>query len=188
MQELTQMLVDYSKGDRSKGDQIYTAMYSELKKLAVGYMRKEDASHTLQATSLVNEAFCKLVDINSLDWQSRSHFLAMAATSMRRILIDHARGKKAERRGGEEKNLSYDEEIHGLAGGVNIEGDIDVLALNDAMEKLTEFDERKSKIVELRFFGGLSVEETASVLEIGTATVKREWAMAKSWLFREMSA
>ncbi len=156
-------------------------VYDELYRVAANYLRKERSDHTLQPTALVNEAYLKLVDISSVEWQDRAHFFAVSSNVMRRILVDHARAQKTDKRGGDAQKVEFDEAI-----SFSKEKEVDLLALNDALEKLAEIDERQSRIVELRFFGGLSVEETAEVLDVSARTVKREWAMAKAWLYQQM--
>jgi RNA polymerase sigma-70 factor, ECF subfamily len=181
---ITQLLIQYGKGDADALQNLLPAVYQELRKLAQSYMRKESASHTLQPTALVHEAYFKLVDQKSVAWQNRSHFFGIAAQAMRRILIDHARVKHAEKRGGDHTRVSFEEQFHSNSPS----GEPDLLALNDALEKLTALDERQGKVVELRYFGGLGIEEIAEVLQTSPATVKRDWTMAKAWLSRELSA
>jgi RNA polymerase sigma factor (TIGR02999 family) len=144
-------------------------------------MAGERAGHSLQATALVNEAFLRLVDVRRVNWQDRAHFLAVSARLMRRILVDHARARRYQKRGGGAAKVTFDEALM-----VSEEPGQDLVALDDALEVLARFDERKSKVVELRFFGGLSVEETASVLKVSPDTVMRDWRLAKAWLLREM--
>jgi RNA polymerase sigma factor (TIGR02999 family) len=144
-------------------------------------MRHEGAGHSLQATALVNEAYLRLVDANDVEWHDRAHFLAVAARVMRRILVDHARSRRAEKRGGHAANVTFDEALV-----VTNEPGQDFVALDDALQVLAKFDERKSRVIELRFFGGLSVEDTASILKVSPATVMGDWRLAKAWLRREM--
>lgn len=158
-------------------------VYDELHRVAARYLRKERSDHTLQPTALVNEAYLKLVDISSVEWQDRAHFFAVSSNVMRRILVDYARAEITEKRGGELQKVELDEAV-----SFSKETQIDLLELNDALEKLAELDQRQSQIVEMRFFGGLSVEETAEVLKVSTRTIKREWAMAKAWLFQQMNS
>jgi RNA polymerase sigma-70 factor, ECF subfamily len=178
--EVTRLLFDLQKGSRTASEQLIPLVYSELHDLAVRYMRSERADHTLQPTALVHEAFLKLVDQRAVSWQNRAHFFGIAAQAMRRILVDHARRKRATKREGGHR-VTLDE---GLA--VAAERSIDLLALDDALEKLRALDERQHRVVELRFFGGLEVEQVAEVLGISTATVKRDWTFAKAWLQREL--
>ena len=153
-----------------------------MRRLARRYLARERRGHTLQATALVNEAYLRLVDVRRVDWQNRAHFLAMAARVMRRILVHAARAKGYQKRGGKAVRVTFDE---GLPVAAPEEPDI--VAIHQALEALTRVDERKSRVVELRFFGGLSIEETASVLNVSSDTVKRDWRLARAWLLREMS-
>ena len=156
-------------------------VYDELRRLAYGYMAREHPGHTLQATALVNEAYLRLVDGEAVAWNDRVHFLAVSARVMRRILVDHARARRAQKRGGHAARVTFDEALV-----VSDEPRQDFVALDDALAALAAFDERKSRVVELRFFGGLSVEETASVLKVSPETVMRDWRLSKAWLQREM--
>ena len=158
-------------------------IYSDLRQLASAYLRREGPGHTLQSTALVHEAFLRLVDQRDTHWKSRAHFFGIAARMIRRILVDHARQQKAEKRGGGAICLELDEAMARPG-----ERDMDVVALDDALAKLADLDGRQSQSIELRFFGGLSIEETAEVVKLSPATVKREWAMARAWLYRELSA
>lgn len=180
--EVTRLLRNWSGGDENALDQLTPVVYDELRRLAASYMRRERQDHTLQSTALVNEAYLKLVDQKNVVWQNRAHFFGIAAQMIRRILVDHARAHKAEKRGGGAGVLSLDEAI-----GVPEKHDVEILALNDALTRLTEMDPKQGRIVELRFFTGLSIEETAEVVGVSPATVKREWAAARAWLFREIS-
>lgn len=181
---VTELLLEISKGNQSVVNEIFPLIYSELKKLANNYLRNERGSHTLQPTALVHEAYMKLVDHTRINWQNKAHFLGMAATMMRQILIDHARKHRAGKRGGENENLSLEETIV----IVSDEKSMDLIKLDEALKELAKFDEQKSKIVELRYFGGLSVEETAEVLGVSEITVKRHWRMAKAWLAEAISS
>lgn len=182
MPDVTVLLDNWSKGDQNALDQLTPVVYDELRRLAASYMRRERQDHTLQSTALVNEAYLKLVDQKNVVWQNRAHFFGIAAQMIRRILVDHARAHKAEKRGGGAGVLSLDEAI-----GVPEKRDIEILSLNDALTRLSELDPQQGRIVELRFFTGLSIEETAEVVGVSPATVKREWAAARAWLFREIS-
>jgi RNA polymerase sigma factor (TIGR02999 family) len=162
--------------------QLLPLVYHELRRLAERHLRREAPGHTLQATALVHEAYLRLVDQQQVTWQSRAHFFGVAANLMRQILMQHARAKHAEKRGGQQRKLYLDE-----AGVIAAGQDLDLVALDDALNDLAAVAPRQSRVVELRFFGGLSVEETAAVLDISPATVKREWNMAKAWLHREIS-
>lgn len=175
---VTELLLEFSKGNQAVVNDIFPLIYSELKRIANNYLRQERISHTLQPTALVHEAYLKLIDHTRMNWQNRAHFLGMAATLMRQILIDHARKHRAGKRGGEQENLSLEESIV----IVSDEKSVDLIALDEALKDLAKFDEQKARIVELRYFGGLSVEETAEVLGVSEITIKRHWRMAKAWL------
>jgi RNA polymerase sigma factor (TIGR02999 family) len=179
---VTQLLIDSSRGDRDALDALMPAVYSELRRLAEWYLRNERPDHTLQATALVHEAYMRLIDQRNVNWQNRAQFFGLAAQMMRRILVNHAEAHNASKRGGVAQKLSLDQAISFLN-----EQQVDLLELNEALEQLAELDERQSQIVELRFFGGLTIDEVASVLHVSPATIKREWQMAKSWLLREIS-
>ncbi|MGA9997263.1 MAG: sigma-70 family RNA polymerase sigma factor [Pyrinomonadaceae bacterium] len=180
-ENITQLLVASSRGDSDALNQLLPVVYNELRRLAERYLRQERSDHTLQATALVHEAYIRLVDQN-VPWQNRAHFFGVAAEMMRRILIDHARGHMAAKRGSGGIKLSLDDVIN-----LSDERAADLVALDDALKALAEFDPQKSRIVELRYFGGLSIEETAKVLDIGTATVTRQWNLAKAWLYHEIT-
>jgi RNA polymerase sigma-70 factor, ECF subfamily len=180
-EDVTNILIASSQGDQEALDKLLPLVYTELRRLAERYLHKERSDHTLQPTALVNEAYLRLVDQN-VPWQNRAHFFGVAAEMMRRILIDHARKHQAAKRGSGGIKLSLDEAID-----VADERAAELIALDEAMKALAEFDQQKSRIVELRFFGGLSIEETAEVLGIGTATVIRQWKLAKAWLYNEVS-
>lgn len=182
---VTQLLFRYGRGEPQALEKLLPLVYQELRQLAKSYMRRENSAHTLQPTALVHEAFFKLIDQKETDWQNRAHFFGVAAQLMRRILIDHARSRQAAKRGGAGPKLSFDEAIHWEAAE---EGAPDLLALDLALQRLANLDERQSKVVELRYFGGLSIEEVAEVLKTSPATVKRDWTLAKAWLQRELSA
>ena len=179
--DVTSLLVASSQGDQAALDKLLPLVYSELRRLAEHYLHRERPDHTLQATALVHEAYLRLIDQN-VSWQNRAHFFGMAAEMMRRILIDYARKHQAQKRGSGGVKLSLDDAIH-----LTDERATELIALDDALKALAEFDPQKSRIVELRFFGGLSIEETAEVLGIGTATVIRQWKMAKAWLYQEVT-
>lgn len=180
--DVTEILQDWN-GNGDAPARLMPLVYDELRRLAAGYLRRERFDHTLQPTALVHEAYLRLVDQSRVEWQNRAHFYSIAAQMMRRILIDHARAHASEKRGGHERRLSLDE-----AAILPQERAADLIALDDALKQLAAMDERKSRVVELRFFGGLSVKETAEVLGVHTATVEREWTIAKAWLYRELSA
>lgn len=175
---VTELLVKFTEGNQEIVNEIFPLIYKELKKIANSYLRNERVSHTLQPTALVHEAYLRLVDQTRINWQNRAHFLGMAATIMRRILIDSARKHRADKRGGEAENLQIEESIIIVTG----EKSLDLIALDDALIELAKFDEFKSRLVELRYFGGLSVEETAEVLSVSEITVKRHWRLTKAWL------
>ena len=181
--DVTQLLAAMQKRDQLASDRLFSLVYNELRKLAAGYMRRERAGHTLQATALVNEAYMQLVDQTRVSWQSRAHFFGVAAQLMRRILVDYARSAHAAKRGGEAAKLSLEEAI-GLTDSKEVAFD----ELDEALSRLATLDPTQSRIVELRFFGGLTVEEAAEVLGISASTVEREWRMAKAWLHRQLSS
>ncbi|MFN0112044.1 MAG: sigma-70 family RNA polymerase sigma factor [Blastocatellia bacterium] len=175
--DVTQLLRNWQNGDQSSRDQLLGIVYDELRRQAARYLRRERPDHTLQPTALVHEAYLQLIDQSHVSWENRAHFFGVAARLMRRILVDHARAHQAEKRGKGNEKLALDEAI-----AVPENKDLNILALNDALEELVRMDEQQSRIVELRYFGGLSIEETAAVTGVSPATVKREWAMAKAWL------
>jgi RNA polymerase sigma-70 factor (ECF subfamily) len=179
--DVTVLLSELSRGNEEAADKLVPLVYSELKRLARSYMRRERPEHTLQATALVHEAYLKLVRQHDVNWQSRSHFFGIAAQLMRRILIDHARGHLREKRGGANQAVPLDDALV-----FSPEHSEELVRLDEALVRLSKFDERQGKIVELRFFGGLSVEETAEYLGISPKTVKRDWAVAKAWLHGEL--
>ena len=180
-ENVTLLLREVQNGDQAAASKLMSLVYEELRRLARNYMRRERTDHTLQATALVHEAYLKLLKQPSTSWQDRSHFFGIAAHAMRQILIDHARGHLREKRGGTQKAVPLDEAFV-FSPGQSAE----LLRLDEALERLAKLDPRQSKIVELRFFGGLSVEEAAAFLEISPKTVKRDWSMAKAWLLCEL--
>jgi RNA polymerase sigma factor (TIGR02999 family) len=182
--ELTELLVAWSDGDEAALDRLAPLVQSELRRLASHYMRRERENHLLQTSALINEAYLRLIDWESVRWQNRAHFFGVAAQMMRRILVDFARQRPHVDKavGVEARHISLDNALT-----VTDEKDSDLLALDEALAGLAKFDERKSRIVELRFFGGLSVEETAEVVKLSPVTVMREWNKAKAWLYRELS-
>jgi RNA polymerase sigma-70 factor, ECF subfamily len=181
--DVTSLLSELARGDQGAADRLMPLVYDELRRLARSYMRRERPDHTLQATALVNEAYLKLVRQREVNWQGRSHFFGIAAQLMRRILIDHARGHLRAKRGGTNVVLPLNEAL-----AFSPEQSEELLRLDEALERLTKKDPRQAKIVELRFFGGLSVDEAAEFLEISPKTVKRDWALAKAWLHGELKA
>lgn len=181
--DITQLLRAWTAGDEQALQELTPLVYKQLHYIAQRYMAGERSGHTLQTTALVNEVYLRLVDCRQINWQDRAHFFAMSAQLMRRILIDFARSRGFQKRGGATPHVSLEE-----APSVCCEPDANLVALDDALKGLAAVDERKSKVVELRFFGGLSVEETAEVLRISVATVVRDWNLAKVWLLRELEA
>jgi RNA polymerase sigma-70 factor (ECF subfamily) len=179
--EPTELLRAWSQGDESARDRLIPLLYGELYRLARRYMRQERPDHTLQATALVNEAYIRLIDVNRIEWRNRTHFLALAAQMMRRILVECARNRHRQKRGGDAVRVSIDD-----IGELPEPKERDVAALSDALSALAVFDARMSQIVELRFFGGLTVEETADVLNVSPETVMRDWKTAKAWFLREI--
>ncbi|HKD08342.1 MAG TPA: sigma-70 family RNA polymerase sigma factor [Bryobacteraceae bacterium] len=179
--DVTSLLIDWSKGDRSALEELMPLVYGELRRLAGAHLRRERPSNTLQGTVLVHEAFLRLVNQRGVNWRNRAHFFGIAAQMIRRILVDHARANHAAKRGAGGVRLEIED---GMA--VSSQKELDLVGLDDALNRLAAMDERQSRIVELRFFAGLSVEETAEVMGISTPTVKREWSSARAWLFREL--
>ena len=179
---LTQLLAEWASGDASAPDELFPLVYQELKRIARGHFRNETPGHTLQPTALVNEAYLRLIDQTRVKWQDRAHFFAIAAQTMRRILIDHARGRARLKRGGDACRVSIDE-----AAAVTVVCGAELLALDEALKDLAEIDLRRSRVVELRFFGGLSNAEIAEVLKIAPNTVIRDWNMARAWLYHELN-
>ena len=180
--EVTRLLQAWGKGEDSALERLVPLVYEELRRRARGYMAGERQGHTLQTSALVNEAFLRLVDARQVNWQDRAHFFAVSARLMRRILIDYARSRKYQKRGGGAQPVSLDEALV-----MDREPGADLVALDDALKSLAAFDERKSRVVEMRFFGGLSAEETAEVLKVSADTILRDWKMAKVWLLRELT-
>ena len=180
--ELTQLLRAWSEGDGEALERLTPLVEKELHRLAHKYMSRENPGNTLQTTALVNEVYLRLVDVHEVSWQDRAHFFAISARMMRRILTDFARSRNQQKRGGAAWHVSFDEAL-----AVSLEQHAEILAIDDALVELAALDPRKSQVVELRFFGGLSVEETAEVLKVSPETVKRDWRFAKSWLHRVLS-
>ena len=180
--EVTQLLIDWSNGDRAALDALIPLVEEELRRLAHRYMNRERVDHTLQTTALVNEAYMRLVNRKNVHWQNRAHFFGIAAQLMRTILVDHARGHASAKRGGGAVKLEVNEALV-----VSEQKAAEVIALDDALKQLALIDPQQSRIVELRFFGGLTVEETAEVLQLSPATIKREWSTAKAWLYHELA-
>lgn len=181
-QGVTDLLIKLSNGKRDVVDELLPIIYDELKRIAANYLRRERSDHTLQPTALVNEAYMKMIDITQVSWQNKAHFVGVAANQMRRILVDHARNHNAQKRGGEFHIMTLNEEIDKAD-----EQSAELIALDDALNELAKMDPIKAKIVELRYFGGLSTDETAEVLDVAPITIKRHWKMAKAWLYGELS-
>ena len=178
---ITELLLKWNDGDTAALEQLMPLVYNELRQLAGRYLKHERANHTLQPTALVNEAYLRLIDQQKVEWQNRAQFFGLAAKVMRNILIDHARSRQAAKRGGLNHRVEFATE--GYAGG---RPQIEFLAVHEALERLATFDPQKARIIELRFFGGLSIEETAVVIGVGHATVERDWSLARAWLRREL--
>ncbi len=181
-QEITRLLLDWGSGNKAALDELMPLVYEELRRLAKYYMRGQQPGHTLQTTALVNEAYLKLIDSSQVNWQNRAHFFAISAQLMRRILVDFARARNSLKRGGEQIQITLDERLE-----TPFERETDLVALDEALEKLAKLNLRQSQIVELRYFGGLSEEEIAESLKISVRTVRRDWSVARAWLFRELS-
>ena len=181
--DVTQLLVAWSNGDEAARDQLIPLVYEELHRLAHQYMNRERPGHTLQTSALVNEAFVRLVDQHDVHWQNRSHFFGIAAQMMRRVLVDYARSRQVEKRGGNAVQVTLNEDLI-----VSNERTAEVVALDDALKTLATLDPRKCQIVELRFFAGLSIDEAAQVLGISPGTVMRDWTLAKAWLRKEIKS
>ena len=182
LEDVTEMLRAWRRGEAAALDRLMPLVYAELKRIAAAYLRRESSGHTLQATALVNEAYLKLVDQTRADWQNRAQFFGVAAQLMRRILVDHAREHRAVKRGSGVERITFD-----AALDVPQAHDVDLLALDDALSELARFDPRQSRIIELRYFAGLEINETAEVLGISPATVKREWTSARAWLYNQLN-
>lgn len=180
--DITRLLLAWNAGDSQALDELMPIVYAELRKLARSYMRRQRPDHTLQTTALVNEAYLRLIDSSRVNWQNRTHFFAISAQLMRRVLVDFARAKNSLKRGGERIQITLNEQIEAPA-----EKAMDLVALNDALDKLAKMSERQAKIVELRYFGGLNEEEIAECLDVSTRTVRRDWSIARAWLYRELS-
>jgi len=180
---ITQLLIAWSEGRGEALERLVPMVYDDLRRMAARYMRREPAGHALQPTALVHEAYVRLIDQRQVKWRNRAHFFGVAAAMMRRILVDEARLRRAEKRGGQWERVTLSGHDVAVAGA----DEIDVLSLHQALERLAAFDPRQERIVELRYFGGLTIEETAEVLAISEATVAREWTIAKAWLQAELS-
>lgn len=181
--QITQLLKDWSEGNQAALDELMPLVYKELRRQASQYLRKERQGHTLQTTALIHEAYLRLAGQNEIEWQNRNHFFAIASTAMRRILVDHARTRHREKRGGNAEDIPLDD---ALIIGVS-QKSVDLVALDEALVRLERLDPRQAKVVELRFFSGLTNEETAKVLAVSNATVRNDWAMAKAWLHGQLA-
>jgi RNA polymerase sigma factor (TIGR02999 family) len=184
--DVTRLLAAWKEGDKAAADQLLPLVYDELHRAATRAMRNEAVGHTLQPTALVNEVYLRLVDQTAASWKNRSQFFGVAAQAMRRILVDHARARLSDKRGGGARAVTLDE-VHDLPQAHDESSGIDILSLNEALEKLAAFDPDQARVVELRYFAGLNIDETAEALGISAATVKREWVVARAWLKRELS-
>jgi RNA polymerase sigma factor (TIGR02999 family) len=180
---VTALLHEWTDGSPAAMDELLTYVYDELRRRAARYLRHERVNHTLQTTALVHEAYLRLVDQKSVKWKDRGHFFAIAAQAMRRVLVDHAKHKNRAKRGGSAEDLQLDDEFEGHT----IESNVDIQALDEALSRLAEIDPQQERLVELRYFAGLSLEETAEALNISRATTAREWLLAKAWLHRELT-
>ncbi len=181
--DVTQILTQLGRGDRAAADRLLPVVYDELRRLAEAHLRTERPDHTLQATALVHEAWLRLVNQTEVTWKDRAHFFAVAATAIRRVLVDHARTHRAEKRGGAQQRIPLDDTPARAAPEP-----VDLIALNDALDRLAQHDPRKSQVVELRFFGGLDIAETAEALGVSHATVERDWTYARAWLYSELES
>ena len=181
--DITQLLQDWSHGDPAALERLMPLVYDELHRQAARYLRKERQGHTLQTTALIHEAYLKLLGQHQVEWQNRAHFFAIAATAMRRILVDHARERQREKRGGQAENLTLEAASQISTG----EKSVDLIALDEALNRLAKLSARQARVVELRYFSGLSNDETAEVLSVSTATVRNDWNIARAWLKQEMT-
>lgn len=181
-EEITQLLLAWGKGDEGAFDRLMPLVYDEMRKIARRYMSRQRPDHTLQTTALVNEAYLRLIDSSKVQWQNRAHFYAISAQLMRRILVDFARARTNQKRGGGVQKVVLDEALT-----ITSEPGADLIALDDALNELAKLDRRQSQIVELRYFGGLSEDETAEILDISARTVRRDWSLARAWLYRQLN-
>jgi RNA polymerase sigma factor (TIGR02999 family) len=179
--EITQLLADWNLGDEEALPKLVPLVYRELHRIAHSYMRGERAEHTLETTALINEAYLRLSSLNQMRWEDRNHFYAVSARLMRRILVDSARARRTDKRGGEVDRIPINEDLMG-----HHDREVDLIALDQALKSLSELDDRKARMVELRFFGGLGVRQTAEVLQISPATVMRDWDFAKAWIYQQL--
>jgi RNA polymerase sigma factor (TIGR02999 family) len=181
-QQITQLLVDWSEGNEFAKEQLFPLVYEELRQMARRYLRRQPAGHTFQTTELIHEAYLKLAHQDGKIWQNRAHFFGVAAQAMRHILVDYARSKQSQKRGGWQERVTLNDNAV-----VSTENSDEIVALDNALKQLATMDERKSRVVELKFFGGLNIEEIADVLKISVKTVKRDWSFARTWLLRELA-
>lgn len=181
-QDITQLLLAWGNGDKEALDKLMPFVYEELRRLAGNFMRGQPSSHTLQTTALVNEAYLRLIDSSRVRWQNRTHFFAISAQLMRRVLVDFARAKRAEKRGGDNEMITFDDALP-----VSVEKEMELIELDEALDELARLNARQSRIVEMRYFGGMTEEEIGEALEISTRTVRRDWSVARAWLYRELS-
>jgi len=181
-QQITQLLVQWGNGDQKALEDLMPLVYNELHRMAKRYMNRQDSGHTMQTTELIHEAYLKLAGNEEKDWKNRSHFFGVASQAMRHILVDYARSKNSQRRGGLQEKITLAENAMVSSNQAD-----EIIALNDALSKLAKFDQRKSRVVEMKFFGGLSFEEIAEVLQMSIITVQRDWSFAKNWLSNEIS-
>ncbi|HMT06998.1 MAG TPA: sigma-70 family RNA polymerase sigma factor [Pyrinomonadaceae bacterium] len=180
---ITSLLIEWKDGNQSALAELVPLVYDELHRQAARYLRKEDPGHTLQATALINEAYLRLIDQTQVDWQGRNHFFAVASTTMRRILVDHARSRRREKRGGGAVHVPIEDVLNVIPDKAGV----DLIAVDDALRRLETHDQRQAKVVELRYFCGLSIVDTAAVLELSTSTVRAEWTLAKAWLKAQLA-
>lgn len=180
--DITQLLAQVRIGDRDAVDRLFPLVYDDLRAVATAYMQQERSDHTLQPTAVINEAFLRLIGLKSVSWKDRGHFIAVAARAMRRILVDHARGRARDKRGGDHERVPFNEHLRWSQ-----DRGVDLLSLDEALGKLATIKPQHARIVELRFFGGLTIEESAKVLGISSSSVEREWRSAKAWLYRELT-
>jgi RNA polymerase sigma factor (TIGR02999 family) len=186
--DVTDLLIEWRQGDKAALDRLTPLVYDGIRRIAHRYVQREREGHTLQTTALVNEAYVRLAGSQNIDWQNRAHFFAVTAQVMRRILIDHARRRHYAKHGGEMQRIAFDEAIAAAEPGLSQPRAAELLALDEALDELAKLDPRKSRVVELRYFGGLSLEETAEVLEVSMMTVRRDWRAAKAFLFRRVTS
>jgi RNA polymerase sigma-70 factor (ECF subfamily) len=186
--DVTGLLIEWRQGDKAALDRLTPLVYDGIRRIAHRYVQREREGHTLQTTALINEAYVRLAGSQNVDWQNRAHFFAVTAQVMRRILIDHARRRRYAKHGGEMQRVAFDEAIATAEPVMSKPRAAELLALDEALEELAKLDPRKGRVVELRYFGGLSLEETAEVLEVSPMTVRRDWRAAKAWLYKRVAS